>query len=47
METDEGQMVDEKMKVSEVIEISPRNLDSSLCFIQTSVSHDVLCIKVK
>ena len=25
---------------SEVIDISPRNLDSSLCFIQPSVSHD-------
>ena len=33
--------------ISEVIDISPRNLDSSLCFIQPSVSHDVLCIKVK
>ena len=29
---------------SEVIDISPDNLDSSLCFIQPSVSHDVLCI---
>ena len=29
---------------SEVIDISPGNLDSSLCFFQTSVSHDVLCI---
>ena len=27
--------------------ISPGNLDSSLCFIQPSVSHDVLCIEVK
>ena len=33
--------------VSEVIEISPSNLDSSLCFFQPSVSHDVLCIEVK
>ena len=30
--------------VSEVIDISPGNLDSSLCFFQSSVSHDVLCI---
>ena len=29
--------------ISEVIDISPSNLDSSLCFIQPSVSHDVLC----
>ena len=29
--------------LSEVIDISPGNLDSSLCFIQSSVSHDVLC----
>ena len=27
-----------------VINICPSNLDSSLCFIQPSVSHDVLCI---
>ena len=27
--------------------ISPGNLDSSLCFFQSSVSHDVLCIEVK
>ena len=32
--------------VSEVIDISPGNLDSSLCFFQPSVSHDVLCIEV-
>ena len=32
---------------SEVIDNSPGNLDSSLCFIQLSVSHDVLCIQVK
>ena len=32
---------------SEVIDISPSNLDSSLCFFQPSVSHDVLCIEVK
>ena len=30
--------------ISEVIDISPCNLDFSLCFIQPSVSHDVLCI---
>ena len=29
--------------VSEVIDISPGNLDSSLCFFQSRVSHDVLC----
>ena len=28
----------------EVIDISPSNADSSYCFIQPSVSHDVLCI---
>ena len=33
--------------ISEVIDISPGNLDSSLCFFQSSVSHDVLCIEVK
>src|SRR5574339_327977 len=32
--------------LSEVIDISPGNLDSSLCFFQPSVSHDVLCIQV-
>ena len=30
--------------ISEVIDISPGSLDSSLCFLQPSVSHDVLCI---
>ena len=30
--------------ISEVIDISPHNLDSSLCFFQLNVSHDVLCI---
>ena len=29
-----------------VINISPGNLDSSLCFFQSSISHDVLCIEV-
>ena len=33
--------------ISEVIDISPGNLDSSLCFFQSSVSHDVLGIEVK
>ena len=31
--------------ISEGIDISPGNLDSSLCFLQPSVSHYVLCIK--
>ena len=30
--------------ISEVIDIFPGNLDSSLCFVQCSVSHDVLCM---
>ena len=30
--------------ISEVIDISPGNLDSSLCFFQLSVSYDVLHI---
>ena len=30
--------------ISDVIDISPGNLDSSLCFIQPSVSHDIFCI---
>ena len=30
--------------ISEVIDISPGNLDSSLWFIQPGISHDVLCI---
>ena len=30
------------MVSSEVIDISPGHLDSSLCFIQPSISHDVL-----
>ena len=33
--------------ISEVIDISPSNVDSSWCFIQPNVSHDVLCIEVK
>ena len=35
------------MCISEVIDISLGNLDSSLCFIQPGNLHDVLCIKVK
>ena len=30
--------------VSEVIDISPGNLDSSLCFIQPGILHHILCI---
>ena len=33
--------------VSEVIDISPGNLDYSLCFIQPGILQDVLCIEVK
>ena len=33
--------------ISEVIGISPGNLDSSLCFIQPGILHSVLCIEVK
>ena len=33
--------------ISEVTDISPDNLDSSLCFIQSGILHDVLCIEVK
>ena len=32
--------------ISEVIDISPSNLDSSLCFSQYSICHDVLCIEL-
>ena len=32
------------MTTGKTIAISPRNLDSSLCFLQPSVSRDVLCI---
>ena len=34
-------------QIFKVIDISPSNLDSSLCFFQPSVSHDVLYIEVK
>ena len=30
--------------ISEVIDISPGNHDSSLCFIQPGILHDVFCI---
>ena len=30
--------------ISEIFVISPSNLDSSLCFIQTGILHDVLCM---
>ena len=33
-----------KEVISEVIDISPGTVDSSLCFIQPSISHDVLCM---
>ena len=32
--------------ISKVIDISPGNLDSSLCFIQPGISHNTLCIVV-
>ena len=32
--------------ISEVIDISPGNLDSSLCFIQPSVSHDISTLHI-
>ena len=32
--------------ISEVTDISPGNLDSSLCFFQSSVSHYVFCKKI-
>ena len=43
----EDDVLDRYYQVSEFINISPSNLDSSLCFLQPSVSHDVLCIEVK
>ena len=33
--------------IFEVIDISPSNLDSSLCFLQPGISHDVFCVEVK
>ena len=32
------------ISISEVIDISPGNVDSSVCFFQSSISHGVLCI---
>ena len=29
--------------ISEVVDVSPSNVDSSLCFLQASVSNEVLC----
>ena len=43
----EGCRVCDSLLLSEVIDISPGNLDPSLCFFQSSISHDVLCIEVK
>ena len=40
-------MLSFKPPFSEVIDTSHGNLDSSLCFIQPSISHDVFCISVK
>ena len=36
--------VKEERCISEVIDISPGNLDSSLCFFQPGILHEVLCI---
>ena len=33
--------------VSEVVDISPGNLDSNWCLIQPGISHDAVCIQVK
>ena len=33
--------------IFEVVDISLGNLDSSLCFIQPGILHDILCIEVK
>ena len=33
-----------KLSSEHYVNISPGNLDSNLCFFQSSVSHDVLCI---
>ena len=30
-----------------VLDISPGNLDSSLCFIQPGILHEVLCLELK
>ena len=44
MQVDYEDVYMEGITKSEVIDMSSGNLDSSLYFIQTSVSHDVLCI---
>ena len=33
--------------IAEVIDISPGSPDSSLCFVQPGILHDVLCIEAK
>ena len=33
--------------ISKAFDVSSGNLDSSLCFIQPSISHDVHCIQVE
>ena len=33
--------------ISEVVDISPGNLDSNWWFIQPDILHEVLCIEVK
>ena len=33
--------------ITEIIDSSPGNLDSNLCFIQPGILYDVLCIEVK
>ena len=38
------QSEEEAQEEAEVIDTSPSNLNSSLCFFQSSISHDVLCI---
>ena len=32
------------VSMSEVVDISPGSRDSSMCFIQPGISHDVFCI---
>ena len=33
--------------IAEIVDISPGNFDSRLCFIQPGISHDIFCIKIK
>ena len=40
-------MILNKWDLRLLIDISPNNLDSGLCFFQPSISHDVLCIEVQ